>query len=273
MTEEKDFLQACATGDRKEVYRLLTAADGDQYNIDQGLIFASQNNQISLVRYLLTSKDLPRNANIHAGYDGALRWACAYGHLDLVKYLLTSEELIEHADIHAEDEEALAWACADGCWPIIRYLLTSPELTEHASINNERNKVLREVCNNGRTDVLQYLLYDKELKERGKITPVCYEWAAYYIMEEPEDIEIMCYLLSLRDENKVAFEDTEFNLQWAMVNEIEPKIIHAMMVSLLERNFMEYLSWITKYQTYCHDKNIEIPVSLKTVPLELDICL
>ena len=48
---------------------------------------------------------------------------CESGHLDIVKYLLTSAELKKHADIHAKDDWGFRGACRDGRLEVIKYLI------------------------------------------------------------------------------------------------------------------------------------------------------
>ena len=53
--------------------------------------------------------------------------ACQNDDLDIVKYLLTSSELTEHADIHAADDVGFVCACRYSNFEIVKYLVTSAE--------------------------------------------------------------------------------------------------------------------------------------------------
>lgn len=96
-------------------------------------------NQLHIVEYFLTSKDLKQNVDIHLEDDYAFRVACKKGHLELVRFLLTSEKLKERVNIHTQHELGLKKACEFGHLTVIEYLLFSPELSEHANpYNNEK---------------------------------------------------------------------------------------------------------------------------------------
>ena len=90
-------------------------------------------NDLEEIKYLLTSPDLVRHAEINSNYN-ILAYVCANGDLETLRYVLTSPELKEHADIHLDDDQALNSAIGAGHIPIIKYLLTSPELKEHSNL-------------------------------------------------------------------------------------------------------------------------------------------
>lgn len=70
-----------------------------QNELNDGLIWASGNGYLELVRLLLE-----RGADVHAYNDLALRWASRMGHLDIVKLLLE-----RGANVHANGGSALKW--------------------------------------------------------------------------------------------------------------------------------------------------------------------
>jgi hypothetical protein len=89
----------------KEKYQNL-----DQYDLDECLIKACKSKDMALVKYLLTSPELSKHADINTQAHGEkglpLRNALIDKDLALAKYLLTSDELTEHADIHVGNDSA-----------------------------------------------------------------------------------------------------------------------------------------------------------------------
>ena len=102
----------------KEQYKKL-----NQEKLNEQFIDACQNNDLDIVKYLLTSAELKKHANIHEEKDLGFRWACEKGHLEVVKYLLASDELTEHADIHSRNDLGFIWACRCGHLEVIKYLI------------------------------------------------------------------------------------------------------------------------------------------------------
>ena len=95
--------------------------------------------------------------------------ACKNDDLDIVKYLLTSLELAEHADIHAENDRGFIWACENGHLDVVKYLLTSPELTEHVDIHAENDEGFRIACYEGRLEVVKCLIIDMNIEKTTQI--------------------------------------------------------------------------------------------------------
>ncbi len=133
-----------------------------QVELDQALISACLNDNIDEIKYLLTSKDIKLNANIHADEDFLLRTACRSGNLELIKYYLTSPELKEHANIHAKSNNVFNFACYSNQLDILRYILTSPELKEHANLDIAG---FANACGEGHLDLVKYLLTSSELSQ------------------------------------------------------------------------------------------------------------
>ena len=71
------------TQELKEKYKIL-----NQEKLNEQFIDACQNNDLDIVKYLLTSAELTEHADIHAKYDLGFRSACDRGHLEVVKYLI-----------------------------------------------------------------------------------------------------------------------------------------------------------------------------------------
>ena len=69
---------------------------------------------LEVVRYLLTTKELGKNAEIEYDNHVGFRVACSHGHFKIVKYLLTSDDLKKHSDITSKDNEGLQYAACFG---------------------------------------------------------------------------------------------------------------------------------------------------------------
>ena len=142
----------------KEKYKKL-----NQEELNKQFTNACKNDDLDIVKFLLTSPELTEHADIHALNDEGFIWACVQGHLEVVKYLLTSPELTEHADIHAKDDDGFIWACRYGHLEVVQYLLTSAELTEHADIHAKDDDGFILACLDGRLEVVKYLIIDMNI--------------------------------------------------------------------------------------------------------------
>ena len=80
--------------------------------MNKQLIQASKSGNLDLVKELIS-----KGADIHVGYDLALRWASENGHLEVVKFLVR-----EGADIHAVNEQSLRLARSCGYLEVANYL-------------------------------------------------------------------------------------------------------------------------------------------------------
>ena len=125
---------------------------------------------------------LSKGADIHAGDDGALRWASQNGHLEVVKYL------IEHgAVIHADDDYALALASEKGHLDVVRYLI------EHeANVHAEDDEPLRVASYEGHVEVVKYLV------EQGADIHADDDWALRGASQKGH-LEVVKYLESLNN--------------------------------------------------------------------------
>lgn len=66
-----------------------------QDTLNMSLLYSTSGDNIEIVKYLLTSKELKLNANIHFRSDKCLKNAIDNGKLNIVKYLLTSDDLLD----------------------------------------------------------------------------------------------------------------------------------------------------------------------------------
>lgn len=94
--------------------------------------------------------------------------------IEIIKYLLTSKDLLKNAHINTENSRALKYACISK--PLIKYLLTSSELKEHADIYNENGAVFDHIAQvakeiNFKT-VMNYIINDYQIKQTPDIIQV-----------------------------------------------------------------------------------------------------
>lgn len=104
-----------------------------QQELNSKLVSAAYNNDLTLIKELLTSPKLKTHAQINndSRFIGNI---CSNRDIETLRYVLTSPELKEHVDIHTDSERALCCAIYEGDIPMIKYLLTSPELKEHSNL-------------------------------------------------------------------------------------------------------------------------------------------
>jgi hypothetical protein len=109
---------------------------------DGALRWASTNGHTDVVKLLLE-----HGADVHAQNDAALRWASTNGHTDLVKILL------EHgADVHVDDDDALRWASEKGHLHIVKYLVE-----QGADIHARDDEAFKEAKHGNHKEILEYL--------------------------------------------------------------------------------------------------------------------
>ena len=95
--------------------------------------------------------------------------ACMDGDVDLTRYLLTSSELKRHANINVDHSSALVWSVYGNHLDIVKYLLTSPELIEHLNIHIHEDFIFKNTCNDHKTDMMDYLIFDYKITKTQEI--------------------------------------------------------------------------------------------------------
>jgi hypothetical protein len=140
---------------------------------------ACKSGELDKVRYLLTSPELPYNANIFRHEGDALICAVNNLHYHIIDYLLNSPELKENLSIHTQHDFAIIQACENGDTEMVRYLLTSPTLKEHSDIHakgnvsyyaKDRPFMMAYICE--RMEVLEYLILDYKIPKTESITKI-----------------------------------------------------------------------------------------------------
>ena len=166
---DDDLAQKFLAGDLDFIKDYSTASSENlKYALTNGFEHASYNGQLDVVKFLLTSNNLAKNADIHHSDDYALTLSAYNGHLDVVRYLLTSPKLKKHANIHARENSSLRWASQANQLSVIQYLLESPEIKEHADINLASSvtgsNAFMGACDQNSLDVVKYLAQKKALE-------------------------------------------------------------------------------------------------------------
>jgi ankyrin repeat protein len=194
----KCFADACKNGNLEEAKYLLLSKEikhnaDIHYGEDFGFRDACYEGHFHIVQYLLTSPELKELADIHAQGDLGLILACEKGRFDIVKYLLTSTELKENSNINPlGGGTPLGWACSSNHLDIVKYLLTSPELKEHANLHAEEDEPFKWACRKQHLEIIQYFIFDLDIPITQHIDN--------YLKESPnEKVENM---FKLRDLNK-----------------------------------------------------------------------
>lgn len=80
-------------------------------DINLEFIKSCKEGNLEVVKFLLTTKNLPFNADISADRNQGLINSCLYNHLDVMQFLLKSPLLLIHADVHVSNEIIFKTAC------------------------------------------------------------------------------------------------------------------------------------------------------------------
>jgi hypothetical protein len=115
----------------------------EQYDLDQCLIDACISNDIQLVKYLLTSPELSKHADINTmtNTNGMpLRTAFLNKNFELANYLLASDELKEHANIHISNDDIFRTAFFKNHTDVLECLVFTYEIERTTNIDLLINK-------------------------------------------------------------------------------------------------------------------------------------
>lgn len=129
------------------------------YNEDEALRGAFKKRKYEMVKYLLTSPDLIKKANIRSRNDYLLVLAIERQQLDWVEYFLTSPDLIMKSNVSSKQNWPIRRACMIGNVPIVDFMLTSPTLKQHAKYDAGIDKPL-EIALKRQNEPLVSLLVD-----------------------------------------------------------------------------------------------------------------
>lgn len=147
--------------ERKESYQKMGS-----HLIKTDLMLACLGNNIELVQYLLTSKDLKKNPQPK---DCFLHACCNNETINIAHYLLTSPDLEHRVNIHFENDAAIAIAAEYGMVDMMKYLLTSPDLENHSYIYANGDTAFKEACSKNHYHVMEYLIFDYKIEKTKEI--------------------------------------------------------------------------------------------------------
>lgn len=137
-------------------------------SIDDELIFGCGNGKLDIVKYVLTSPELSKHANIHYENEAALTMACSHGHIEIIDYLLNSTELEDHSSHDIFKLEIITKAVYDGQLSVIEYFLNHPKF-ESQAIKSFNNHTLSIAAGQGRLNIIKYILNNPQLKDFSDI--------------------------------------------------------------------------------------------------------
>jgi hypothetical protein len=126
--------------------------------------------------------------------NDSLCHACQFGDFEKVKYLLTSKELDKHADISCYNNAPLRNACSSEYISIINYLLCSPELVQHPDIHQNNDSLFNHLLEYKIYNIINYLIFEIGLEKTKDIENllICYP------KKDMEEIEKLFEIRDLR---------------------------------------------------------------------------
>lgn len=149
-----------------------------QEMVNIGFRAACENGKKNMVRFLLTSPKLKKNAEINATNKrkigerigtidtfSGLAKACQHNQLEIIEYLLHSPELKKHADIKEREYLPFKLACRRGNLDIIKYMLNNPSLkpTEEGIIKGVYAALLDYKRKSELEETIKYFVFDYKI--------------------------------------------------------------------------------------------------------------
>lgn len=108
--------------------------------------------QAAVIRHLLSCRELPARADVHANHELAFIRACAAGEAELVRWLATSPELAERADPYACGFAGFGAALIAGHDEVLRVLIHELDAMNHIPVNSDMESEVRSACGTGIAD-------------------------------------------------------------------------------------------------------------------------
>jgi hypothetical protein len=108
-----------------------------QKDINELFIIACRNNDLKQVELLLTSQDIPFNAQINMPDNTGCFGICVasgMGRTNIVKFLATSPKLNEKADIHIDNDNAIISAIFSGNNDLIKFFIIDMNIEKTKNI-------------------------------------------------------------------------------------------------------------------------------------------
>ena len=135
--------------------------------LNQKLIVACEEGNLESVKYLLTSSQLRKHADLHLEHDKPLITAAEAGHLDIVKYIMDNSTQMGAMDIYGRILGGVFRASIEGHLDIVKYLVTHPQVHTEGITANEHLIIVLNIYSTaagwGQLAVLDYILTSPEL--------------------------------------------------------------------------------------------------------------
>lgn len=145
---------------------------------------AAFSNSVPAIHYLLTSKELKVNANIHWMSDIALSNAAYKGSFETVEFLTRSEKITDHINDPSSYYEALLQCVNQGlmttevkerCFDIFKYLFTTAEeldikVFERMDSDRDHHMLLGNLCNQKLYNYLTFLICETSFSKTKNVT-------------------------------------------------------------------------------------------------------
>lgn len=144
------------------IYNLFKNKNQDELNT--ALVDACMNGDLEITKYLLTSPDLKRHAQIKNNDNDAVFWATVQNQFKVVEYLLTSTELKERAELSSnKGNDPFITACAQGSLNLVKFFLTSPKLKKRILLSEHEDEALHIATKNNQFEIVKYLMTSSDL--------------------------------------------------------------------------------------------------------------
>jgi ankyrin repeat protein len=202
------FIMACKNY-HPHVIKYFIEHEKNDIDWSGAFLIACGSGNLESVRYLLTSNDLEKKADIHFMSDTALSKATAGGFLEIVEYLTASPELTDHISKPLSFNSALTQAVNNSSinpltqvnerLQIFEYLLSSPKLTTHADVHSDKDMLIKFLCRRNNTEFLEFIICNMNMEKT--------DYVKQYLSEPTVDLnEKSCIdyaekLFKLRDLN------------------------------------------------------------------------
>lgn len=176
--------------------------------LDKCLFAASETGQLSVIKYLLHSKDLLFNADLTYHSHEALRTLCTKKHTQCIEYLLTAPEVSTYAKINEIKNSILEIVFDGENITLLDKLLTSPELkNKFAHLHSHDDYVFLHALGNKNLGFIKNLIFEYDLQKTQKIIEHLYDYTVLNednsIVEKINDLFTKRELyLKLNNENK-----------------------------------------------------------------------
>lgn len=166
--------------------------------INEHFIYSALEFDFQKMTYLLTSKDLPFNAQIDYQDCVLIRRLISIGSINdtmesafpLLDFLFNSPVLTKHADIHYNQDWLIVFSSVNKNLQLMQYLLSSPTLNEHANVHTNNDIVFRNTCSDRNMEMIHYLVFDYGITLTPTIqNDIQYEKHDIYALFEKRELE------------------------------------------------------------------------------------